>query len=105
MPEFRSYRSYWNFADSVRNHRRFTRSPDQMEFLETILATSTDKEERVAADVILWRAQLGHDWEEREVAENVTDEWPCPHPAKRMKPLRGRALEGRANPKGIPFLY
>jgi hypothetical protein len=30
---------------------------------------------------------------------------PAPHPAERMKPLRDRAREGRANPKGIAYLY
>lgn len=28
-----------------------------------------------------------------------------PHPVERMKPQRNQAKEGRANPKGIPYLY
>ena len=30
---------------------------------------------------------------------------PAAYPPERMKPLPGRATEGRANPKGIPVLY
>jgi RES domain-containing protein len=30
---------------------------------------------------------------------------PCPFAPERMKPLTNRAREGRANPKGIPYLY
>ena len=30
---------------------------------------------------------------------------PSPFGTERMKPLRDRAREGRANPKGIPYLY
>jgi len=35
--------------------------------------------------------------------ETVTEDYPFD--TKRMKPLLGRAREGRANPKGIPYLY
>jgi len=50
-----------------------------------------------------WRAQLGHDW--REEGDEEKFDIPCAHPALRMKPLRDRATDGRANPKGIPCLY
>ncbi|MBU2812713.1 RES family NAD+ phosphorylase [Acidithiobacillus thiooxidans] len=36
---------------------------------------------------------------------NEISEEQCPHPVERMKPLRFLATEGRANPKGIPYLY
>jgi RES domain-containing protein len=105
MSEFKSYRSYWKFEESVRSHRRFIRTPDQEEFLKEVLATCHDKEEIVVAGSLVWRAQVDHGWREHELAEGVLENVPCPHSPKRMKPLQGRAFEGRANPKGIPFLY
>ncbi len=53
---------------------------------------------------IFWRAQLGHNWRTEEQG-NDESEVPCAHLPDRMKPLRDRASEGRANPKGIPCLY
>jgi RES domain-containing protein len=35
----------------------------------------------------------------------VVDKLAAPYCPKRMKPRRNRAREGRANPKGIPYLY
>ncbi|MGA7761216.1 MAG: RES family NAD+ phosphorylase [Candidatus Binataceae bacterium] len=54
----------------------------------------------------LWRAQLGFELEPIWDGEKYIDD--CvegPFPPERMKPLRDRAREGRANPHGIPYLY
>lgn len=102
MAEFKSHRSYRIFAATSVSRWRFTRSPDQAEFLETLLATSAKKEEVVPAGSPVWRAQVGHDWRPEE---SICEKVPCPFPEERMKPLRDRAFEGRVNPKGIPFLY
>jgi hypothetical protein len=48
---------------------------------------------------------LGHDWQPIILAGEEWDEIPCPYPPKRMKPIPYFASEGRANPKGIPYLY
>ena len=61
--------------------------------------------EVLAKEQILWRAQLGCDWEPIYEEDEYIDDRPTPHPPKKMKPLSGRANEGRANPKGIPCLY
>lgn len=64
----------------------------------------------------VWRAQKGHGWrtvnrsETRELSDDqvensVTYQEPIPHSKDRMKPMEGKASEGRANPKGIPYLY
>jgi len=75
------------------------------DFLETVLATSHDKEEVVPIGSPVFRAQLGHAWRPETVGEGVTEEFPSAFPPERMKPLPDRAVEGRANPKGIPCLY
>lgn len=54
---------------------------------------------------MLFRAQVGHDLRPEDFGEGVTEQIECPLPPERMKPLRDRAYEGRANPKGIPCLY
>jgi hypothetical protein len=105
MPEFRSHRSYWDFAAAVTRRQRFTRSPDQAEFLQTVLATSANKQEIVPAGSLVWRAQVGHNWMSHDMGEGICEELPHPFPPERMKPPRDRAFEGRANPKGIPYLY
>jgi hypothetical protein len=73
--------------------------------LNTLLATSTDKEEVHPAGSIVWRAQRGHVWSSEEIAPGETEDFPYPYCPQRMKPLHDRARENRANPKGIPFLY
>jgi hypothetical protein len=52
-----------------------------------------------------WRAQLGFAWEPHYQGDVEVGEIEGPFPPDRMKPLSGRAREGRANPRGIPFLY
>jgi RES domain-containing protein len=103
MAEFASYRSYQNFSESVRTQWRYASEPEQVAFLKVLLATSVRRRELIARGTYLWRAQVGYDWyPTRAPAE---EEQPAPFSAERMKPLRGRAREGRANPKGIPYLY
>ena len=103
--EFSSYRSYWDFDMSVTNRWRYARSPEQAKFLETVLSTSADKGEVVPAGSLLWRAQGGHDWREENLGAGEREKFSCPYSPERMKPLIDRAFEGRANPKGIPYLY
>jgi hypothetical protein len=106
MPEFASYRSYLQFAESVGTRWRYLGDPEQGAFLEVLLATSLVRQEVIPSGSILWRAQLGHDWyPENRLSGEIAEEQMAPLDIKRMKPLRDRAREGRANPKGIPYLY
>jgi len=105
MSAFRSHRSYWDFSVSVKGRHRFTRSEEQAQFLNTVLATSADKEEVLPAGSPVWRAQRGHVLAPEEIAPGVIVDFPYPYCPQRMKPLLDRARENRANPKGIPCLY
>ena len=100
---FPSWRSYWQFARSVSRDFRYVRSSETEEFLATVLETSHARRVTIPAERLFWRAQLGHDW--RRINDETDDEIPCAHPRSRMKPLTGRASDGRANPRGIPCLY
>lgn len=105
MADFRSWRSYWDFERRVRHESRYIRTPDDQEFLAAVLATSRDRKVQMPAGKLFWRSQLGHDWRPEHQDGQYMGDVPCPYPPERMKPLDGKAKEGRANPKGIPYLY
>lgn len=100
MIEFKSYLGFLNFAESIRREWRFTRSAEQQEFLSAVLDSSHSRRKQIAAGTSVWRAQVGNDWRSGDDEDNA-----CPFPPQRMKPLAYQASEGRANPKGIPYLY
>lgn len=105
MNEFKSWNSYRHFADRVRRKSRYIRTPEDNDFLREILRTSNNCIIDVSAGTGLWRAQIGHDWRPHCEGDRHVGDLPAAHPPDRMKPLQGRAMEGRANPKGIPVLY
>ena len=102
MNEFKSWRAYWDFQRRVKKDQRYIRSVEDEEFLKVVLETSQKRHFKLKQDELLWRAQIGHDW---EYDNQIEEEIPCPFPPSRMVPLKDRAKEGRANPKGIPYLY
>lgn len=97
MPAFKSSDAYRRFADEVTQKRRYVRGPEAEEFLQTLLHEGGKRVEKVSAGQHFFRAQLGCDTE--------PDGALAPFSADRMKPLWYQAREGRANPKGIPYLY
>ena len=104
--QFTSVHSYRDFAEQVRNDRRYVWSDNVQRFLDTVLSTRHSRDTVILADTILWRAQLGI----KEVAKVDSDGNEIGiqilgHPANRMKPLPDGAIEGRVNPPGIPVLY
>jgi hypothetical protein len=105
MTNFESYRSYRQFAVSITKRWRYARDPEQAVFLKAVVASSVARQEVIAAGSKLWRAQLGHVWRKEDLGGGVVEDLPEPFDVERMKPLRDCAREGRANPKGIPFLY
>lgn len=105
MAEFKSDRSYRIFAQSVTRYNRYIRNQESEEFLSTLLKTSEGHKLLLTKDSRFWRAQLGHDWMPVYQDDEYIDDIPIPFPPERMKPLNDRAREGRANPKGIPYLY
>lgn len=105
ITEFESYRSYREFALSVTRRWRYAREPKQAAFLEAVLATSVARQELIPSATRLWRSQLDHALHPEDLGGGVVEELPAPCDVARMKPLSDRAREGRANPKGIPYLY
>ncbi len=105
MNNFKFLHSYRRFSDSVINSNRYVWDPDIDEFLAILLEKGRSKIKTISADQTLWRAQLGHDWAPVEISNNLVRQLPSPFSKQRMKPQKERAKEGRANPKGIPYLY
>lgn len=102
---FKSWNSYWAFSRKVRHGSRYIHSADVTEFLSNVLMTSNDRVRIVKAGSNFWRSQIGNDW--RPViqdGEEIAEE-PIPLLPEKMKPHQYKASEGRANPKGIPYLY
>ena len=106
IPEFASWLSYTRFVQSVRKSNRYVWDDKVRLFLETVVATITQRDTPIPMGSVLYRAQQGIDWE-RQYDEhgNHAGDQPYGYAASRMKPLKDRAREGRANPTGIPVLY
>lgn len=108
---FKSWRSYFDFKEVVYRKNRYILDDESQDFLNSLIETCSDRERKIEAGATLWRAQNGHSWysycqEDPETKEVVhVGDFPCPFPEERMKPLVDSAVEGRANPKGIPYLY
>ena len=105
MPEFKSWKGYWEFEHSTKYRTRYVHAPEVEAFLDSVLQTTEKRVDVLAQEKILWRAQLGCDGEPIYEEGEYIDDNPIPHQPERMKPLSRRASEGRANPKGIPYLY
>lgn len=96
---FKYCRSYRIFEREVRQKSRFIHAKQGEKFLEIVLETSEQFAETIPCGSKFWRAQIGLD-EKKSKRDKL-----FVHPPYRMKPRRGKAPEGRANPKGIPYLY
>lgn len=99
---FDSWRAFLNFEKEVRKNRRFVRTADVERFLDAVRRTTHLRRSKISKGRGLWRARIGYDWRH---LEEIDDDIPCAYARDKMKPQTDRAMEGRANPKGIPMLY
>lgn len=103
MAEFKFAKEFAAFSHEIRRHRRFVRSQEAEDFLHAVAMTCKSRYRLLKEGMPLWRAQLGNDW--RENSDSSPFQVAVPFEMSRMKPKPHSALEGRANPKGIPCLY
>jgi RES domain len=103
-PPFETWNAFWKFSVSVRYRDRFIHGEQVQAFLASVAASAQNRVFETTLGKALWRAQVGHAWEQRELDGTQFDE-PVPFSSERMKPLRGYAREGRVNPRGIAYLY
>jgi hypothetical protein len=110
---FESWQSYLTFSNKVHSKQRYIMDDESNDFLNSIMNTCEARVKSLKAGTPVWRAQIGHDCENKPDSENKLDsdeeeffvDERVPFSFKRMKPLSNSASEGRANPKGIPCLY
>ena len=74
--------------------------PEVTVFMDTLLATVRDRARKISKGSIRYRAQHGIEYQEDDDGVDI-----LAYGSERMKPLSGRAREGRANSAGIPILY
>lgn len=86
---------------SVLHRTRYFHDGRVNNFLQAVLAAASHRKKTVRANHVFFRAQLGYD----EVGDAYGGAEPAPLRSERMKPLSHSACEGRANPKGITYLY
>lgn len=102
---FTSWKNHWDFSHEVRFKNRYVHSAPIAQFLSDVILTSRNRIKIINKGSIYWRSQLGNEYEPvYQDGELITEE-PSPFGPERMKPVKLEASEGRANPKGIPYLY
>ena len=106
-PEFATWNRYIWFAQEVRRSARFVWNENIHEFLETVSATLNTRDVKIPKGSIFYRAQQGIRYlDTTDMDDNIIKGvMPVALKAERMKPLKDIAVEGRANPAGIPVLY
>ena len=104
MP-FHDQQAFWDFNRSVRGTFRYARTAEQAEFLKAVEETSGHRAILLKRGMPLYRAQLGHEWRDVEIAPGVVEPVPAAYCRARMKPDLAHSSGGRVNAKGILCLY
>lgn len=91
-----SKRDFRKIQISIMTQNRYLYDEETMKIINRIKMFFDKRVYTIPKDIILFRAQKGC---------KSYDPLPRPYDLKRMYPLEDSAKEGRANPKGIPYLY
>lgn len=106
MAKFKHWTDYQTFRKSVIKDRRYIHSDETKHFLDTLADSSANRIFTEKSSAVLYRAQNGCDGNEpKSIFPGTSDKFRTAYSEDRMKPLKDKAKEGRANPKGIPYLY
>jgi hypothetical protein len=100
MTGFKTTDDFRKISDLLRRQHRFFPGEEASSFFSALSESVQRHELLLEAGSPLWRAQIGFQLiEDRDELEEM------PFPPDRMKPPTGHTVEGRINPRGIPFLY
>jgi hypothetical protein len=77
---------------------------DAQKFLDALRTACPMRMQTLTAGSLVYRAQIGYNEDVYEDDGMLFINY-RPFPPERMKPLQGKASEGRANPRGIAYLY
>ncbi|MFS2139442.1 RES family NAD+ phosphorylase [Duganella sp. Dugasp56] len=97
---FKNWNDFENFKEHVRFESRYVHSSNAREFLENVKESFLSRIRTLPKYWILYRSQIGYSELEHKGEHIVVG-----YPKERMKPLLRGSTEGRANPKGISYLY
>lgn len=100
--QFNDPEDWLNFTKYLCEINRFILSDYWDNFIKTVVETSHKRAKILKKGAGLVRARIGTD----SVTFDEGDEQPCPiSPLDMGPPPKNNAIEGRLNPKGIPYLY
>jgi hypothetical protein len=108
-PAWFGWEDYRHFAQAAKEHERYVRGDKLNQFLEEVRGSCHTRALPIEHGKTFWRAQIGCDMKAEVISEEdgltaVVDQY-VPFSAERMKPIRNWHTEGRANPRGITYLY
>ena len=100
--EFKSVRSFFTFKNTVKTRFRHVLDSESSDFVETVAETSHSREKTLSQGKEFYRARLGCQDLGYDVngSRNI-----APYEEEGLRPRKDGAVEGRANPKGIPVFY
>lgn len=108
-PAFLGWHSYEKFASSVISENRYFRNMSDAAMFEVIRKSCGERRVHIPRGTLYWRARLGYEVE--DVIVNIDEQSSVsygderPYSQVAMKPVPTWETEGRANPRGIPYLY
>lgn len=97
---FKSWKDFQLFQHHVQKQSRYVYSEEISNFLDSLKETLPSRSRTFPFGTLCYRSQQGH-----HEFESEGDLIVMGHSPDRMKPTFKYAIEGRANPKGIPYLY
>ncbi|PKB19732.1 RES family NAD+ phosphorylase [Janthinobacterium sp. 64] len=98
--DFKNHNDYDIFQRDIRYKQRYVHTGPVVEFLKALKTTLPERTRSLSKGNLLCRAQIGFA-EENLDGESIIRGFS----EQRMKPNRDYCGEGRANPRGIPYLY
>jgi hypothetical protein len=105
VTQFSSWDDFRKFETTVKEERRYIRTPQTEAFLEAVRRTSHTRVSVIRKGWnSLWRAQRGS-CEKVVQQDGETFYEPIAYQPARMKPRERIGREGRINPKGMPCFY
>lgn len=102
---FASPSCFHSFSKEVRHGTRYVRKRSIDRFLKILSGQLKERRIVIKSGQFYWRGQLGSRLEPHFENGHYICDVPAPYEPSRMIPLSNRATEGRANPRGIPYLY
>lgn len=103
---FVSWSDFLSYRQKKKQEIRYFHDDETQAFFNGILATVKERIQIIPKRQTFCRAQLGcDDCPACDTDGTIIDFNAVPYSSERMKPLAGKASEGRINSKGIPCLY